>query len=221
MKSSSTLEKDYDFEGFCKIVKGPDADGYLYKYFKKHIKVPSLTEQKRLLELKKQYFWKYIPETELCETEDGNYYIKQKYIKGNLIKNLNIHELHVETLSSLLDLFHLYILYCKEENQQLDIFWSQRYPDKTNIWGKRFKNFLKIYKNFLVSSNIIIDWDWKVFMIDICDEKKVGTPLKLQKIKNFCAKPFISYTFKKIAKLRDKKSQELANTLEKGKISCK
>ena len=214
MKSSNILEKDYNFEGRCKVVKGPDSEGYVYKYFKKDIEFPSLVEQKRILEAKKQYFWKYIPETEFFEQEDGTYYIKQKYIKGVLLKNVDIHELSPKALSSLLDLFHSYILYSKKEKQQLDIFWYQEYSDEMNIWEKRFRNFLKVYKNFLLSSNIIITPDWMVFMIDVCDDKKIGIPSHLQRIKNLFAQPFIFYMLNKISKLIIEKKSEIGKILQ-------
>lgn len=56
----------------------------------------SLRGTKATFELKKQYFWDYIPETEFLEQEDGSYYIRQKYIKGSLLKDVDVQELSLE-----------------------------------------------------------------------------------------------------------------------------
>lgn len=216
MKSSNTLEKDYDFEGFCKIVKGPDADGYLYKYFKKHIKVPSLTEQKRLLELKKQYFWKYIPETELCETEDGNYFIKQKYIQGQLLKDLAMYQLSSITLWELIDLLNSYLSYCKNEKKPLDIIGYQPYPKEMKSREKKFRNAIKLYKNFLASSNIIVANNGKVYMIDVCDDMQPWG-FNLQSIKSFCSMPFIYQTLSDLKFLLSQKQKDEPEIWQKKK----
>ena len=61
-----------------KYVSDPDENWFISKVFKTREQSLPIEEQKRLLDLKKIYFWEYIPETELVEIWDGYYFIKQK-----------------------------------------------------------------------------------------------------------------------------------------------
>lgn len=181
----------FNNEWAIKLVSTPDKDWYIFKFFKKDYHILDIKTQQSILEKKKEYFWKYIPETILCKDLDWSYYIKQKFISWNVLKDVNINDLSTQTLEQLLDLINKYLLYCKNENQMIDITGYIDYWKQISLNKRRLLNFLQIYKNFLSSTNIMIDDNWNVFMVDICDSWETRT---VWKFKNFCAKPFIEYT---------------------------
>ena len=85
----------------------------------------------------------------------------------------------------------------------MDITWYQHYPSNIGTIERKIKNFLTIYKNFLVSTNIMISDDWNVYIVDVCE----STDSRLQwKIKNFLAKPFIKRTISNLEKTLQEKS---------------
>jgi hypothetical protein len=198
----------------------PDKDWFINKVFKTHQETLPIQEQIERLEKKKEYFWEYIPETFLCEIGSGDYIIKQKYIKWKILKEIDIDTLSIDTLSKLLDLIKKYLKYYKEQWWNMDITWYQYYPWNISVIRKKIKNFLTIYKNFLVSTNIIISDDWNPYIVDICE----SVDYRLQwKIKNFCAKPFIKRTISKLEDILKKKvnienesiNKELLETMNK------
>ena len=196
-------------EGMEKRVSKPDEFWYVLKIFKPW-KIPlSFEEQKNNLALKKQYFWDYIPETELIILDGWKYGIKQKFVKGNLLKDLNVSDLSAKTLEDLLDLLQKYLRYCKEQNSYLDIFGYQQYLNCSTSFERKFRNFLGIYKNFLLSTNILITQEGKVFMVDVCDSKKNQSFFK-----KISKKFFIPLTLNKISKLTIKKKSETGKILQ-------
>ena len=74
-------EEYYKNEWVTKSIIWPDENGYVFKFFKKDgiHKLYSFQKQRSIIEKKKQYIWKYLPETQLIEEVDWGYYIKQKY----------------------------------------------------------------------------------------------------------------------------------------------
>ncbi len=187
-----------------KHITGPDESWFISKYFKTKDLILPIEEQKRIIEKKRQYFWEYIPETILCETQNGEYYIKQKYIKWKTLASLDVSELSATTLYKLIDLIKKYLKYHKEQWWIIDLTWYQHYDSKPGTLERKIRNFLKIYKNFLSSTNIMISDDWNVYMVDICET----TENRLQwRIKNFCAKPFIRLTIYSLEKLFQSKIQ--------------
>ena len=201
-----------------KYISEPDESWFVTKVFKTRDLMLPMEEQRRLLELKKKYFWEYIPETELIEIQDWEYMIRQKFIKWKTLAHTDISNLSAETLEKFIDLIKKYLKYNKEQWCEMDITGYQHYPWSPNSIKRRIKNFLKIKQNFLTSTNIMIWDDWNVYMVDICESAVV----RLQsRIKNFCAKPFIKRTIKdlentlksKIETEKCKTSEELINTL--------
>lgn len=196
-------------EGREKQVSPPDDSGYIIKSFKAWQPLFSYDEQKKILNTKKQYFGEYIPDTELIVLDKDNYVIKQKFVDGKLLKDVDIEDLSAEALGNLLDLLQKYICYCKEQNAFLDTIGYHQYKNNIWHWERKFRNFLKIYKNFLLSTNIMITPEWKVFMVDICDTKKQQSSLK-----KFSKEFFIPLTLDKISKLIAKKQLEITKTLQ-------
>ena len=155
-----------------KYVSKPDDEGYVFKTFRKDsIHTPySFEEQNKIIEKKKQYIWKFLPETQLIKNDDGTYCIKQKYIEWKLLKFVDIDQLDEQVLSDLLELFHWYIAYCRDEWARNDIIWYQEDVDNIkNIRKRRFLFYSRIFNSLLSSTNIIISDDNKVYMIDVCD----------------------------------------------------
>lgn len=203
-----------------KYVSKPDDKGYIFKYFRKDsIHTPySFEEQNKNIEKKKQYIWKFLPETQLLKNDDGTYYIKQKYIEWKLLKDVNIHNLDDKVLSDLLELFDWYMAYCKDENARIDIIWFQEDIDSLkNIRKRRFLFYTRIFNRFLSSSNVIISNDNKVYMIDVCDAIPVNNNQKLYKIKMEFRQAFMKLWIKKaelkIRRLIKEKKKELYDVL--------
>lgn len=73
-------ESYYKNEWVTKSIVWPDEQWYILKFFKKDCEHEpySFEEQRSIIEKKKQYIWKFLPETELIKNHDGTYYIKQK-----------------------------------------------------------------------------------------------------------------------------------------------
>ena len=185
-----------------KYISGPDENWFISKVFKNKKKLLPIEEQKRIIEVKKQYFWEYIPKTELIEMENWEYIIRQKFIRWKTLDQIDVSNLWPETLSKLLDLIKKYLKYHKEQWWSMDVTWCQYHAWNPNIIKMRIMNFLKINKNFLVSTNIMIWDDWNVYMVDICE----SAVFRLQsRIKNFCSKPFIRRTIKKLEELLQQK----------------
>lgn len=165
-------ENYYKREWVTKSLIWPDEQGYIFKYFKKDIEhIPySFDKQSSIIEKKKQYIWKFIPETELIKNEDWTYYIKQKFIEWRLLKFIDINELDANILSDLLELFDGYIAFCKNEWIEMDVIgYQQDIHHLENMWKRRFLFYTRIFRSFLESTNIIISNDNKVYMIDVCD----------------------------------------------------
>lgn len=203
-----------------KYVSKPDDKGYIFKYFRKDsIHTPySFEEQNKNIEKKKQYIWKFLPETQLLKNDDGTYYIKQKYIEWKLLKDVNIHNLDDKVLSDLLELFDWYMAYCKDENARIDIIWFQEDIDSLkNIRKRRFLFYTRIFNRFLSSSNVIISNDNKVYMIDVCDAIPVNNNQKLYKIKMEFRQAFMKLWIRKakskIRHLIEERKEELNNIL--------
>ena len=181
-----------------KHISQPDKDWFIVKVFRTKQQSLPILEQKKLLRLKEQYFWEYIPETTLLEIWDGEYLIKQKYINWKTLSQIDVNKLSPETLCKVLDLIKKYIKYHKEQWWELDLTWYQYYKWNPSTIVRRIKNFLKIKDNFLNSTNIMIADDWGVYMVDICE----SADSRLQwKVKNFFAKPFIKLTICRLEKL--------------------
>lgn len=185
-----------------KYVSDPDENWFISKVFKTREQSLPIEEQKRLLDLKKIYFWEYIPETELVEIWDGYYFIKQKFIKWKTLAQTDISSLSADTLYQIIDLIKKYIKYFKEEWWEMDTTWYQIYKWNVSNLERRLRQFLAINKNFLTSTNIMVSEDWNVYMVDICESADSRI---LWKIKNFCAKPFIRKTISDLEKILLKK----------------
>ena len=165
-------ENYYKREWVTKSLIWPDENGYIFKYFKKDIehRLFSFEKQNSIIEKKKQYFWKFIPETELIINGDGTYCIKQKYIEWKLLKFVDINKLDARVLSDLLELFEGYIAYCKDEWIEMDVIGYQQ--DIYSIdkgWKRRYLFYSRIFHSFLSSTNIMISSDNNVYMVDVCD----------------------------------------------------
>lgn len=174
-----------------KHISGPDKYWFVTKRFKTKWQILPIDEQRKIIEKKKLYFWEYIPETHLIETENWEYIIRQKYIKWKTLANTDISSLSVETLRHVIDLIKKYLHYYKKEWWELDLTWYQFYEWNPNFFVRKIKNFLRINQNFLASTNIMIDDDWNVYIVDVCESSNSRLPWK---IKNFFAKPFIKRT---------------------------
>jgi len=203
-----------------KYVSKPDDEGYVFKTFRKDsIHTPySFEEQNKIIEKKKQYIWKFLPETQLIKNDDGTYCIKQKYIEWKLLKFVDIDQLDEQVLSDLLELFHWYIAYCRDEWARNDIIWYQEDVDNIkNIRKRRFLFYSRIFNSLLSSTNIIISDDNKVYMIDVCDTIPVQNNQKLYKIKNAVRQAILELWIKKarskIKHLIEEKRGELNNIL--------
>ena len=204
-----------------KYVSKPDDEGYVLKSFRRdsvHKPYP-FEKQSRIIERKKQYIWKFMPETQLIKNEDGTYRIKQKYIEWKLLKFVDIDQLDEQVLSDLLELFDWYIAYCKDEWAQLDIIWYQEdINDLDNIRKRRFRFYTRTFNNLLSSTNIIISNDNKVYMIDVCDTIPVqNNKQKLYGIKSAVRKAILELWIKKtkfrIQHLINEKRKELCSVL--------
>lgn len=206
---------------YTKYILWPDDQGYVYKYFKKDsiYKAYPFEEQSNIIERKKQYIWKFIPETELIKNEDGSYYVKQKYIKWKLLKHININQLNEQVLSDLLDLLNWYISYCKHEWREIDVLWCQQdIYDIGNVRKRKLIIYNRSLNGFLLSTNIMISNDNKVYMVDICDTIPVQTNNhKLHIIKHTVKQIVVALSLKiaksKISHLIRKKKRELFDTL--------
>jgi len=197
------IEADYTKHLWnTKHISEPDEEWFVSKVFKTKRQILPIDEQKRIIEKKKEYFWEYIPETELIETENWEYIIRQKYIEWKTLAQTNVSILPAETLASLIDLIKKYLKYYREQWWELDLTWYQYYEWNPSNLRRKVLNFLKISQNFLASTNIMICDDWKVYMVDVCE----SSDNRLQwKIKNFCAKPFIKRTISNLEKVLQKK----------------
>ena len=213
----------YSRSWVTKYITEPDENGYIFKYFKndgEHKPYP-YEKQNYIIEMKKHYIWKYIPETELIKNEDGSYYIKQKYIEWKLLKFVDINQLDRRTLFDLLDLFNWYSDFCKNEWIQIDVFGYQwDISDIDNIRKKRYLFYTRMLNSFLASTNIIISNDNKVYMIDVCDTIPVQkNDQKLRKIKHTIRQVIIELWIRiaesKIHNVIDKKKRDLLYALRK------
>lgn len=172
------------------------------KFLRQKKQILPIDEQRKIIEKKKEYFWEYIPETELIETENWEYIIRQRFIKWKTLAQTDTSTLSLETLANLINLIKKYLQYHKEQWWELDLTWYQLYEWNPNFIMRKLKNFLKIKQNFLVSTNIMIWEDWNVYMVDVCESTDSRLPWK---IKNFCAKPFIRKTISDLENLLQKK----------------
>jgi len=197
-----------------KTISEPDEEWFISKVFKTKRQILPIDKQREIIKKKEKYFWKYIPETHLVETENWEYTIRQKYINGKTLAQSNIFDLSAETLESLLDLIKKYLRYHKEQWWELDLTGYQYYEWDIRGLRRKIKNFLKINENFLVSTNIMISEDWKVYMVDVCE----SADSRIQwKIKNFCAKPFIRRTIHQLERTlkQELRSQEISEEILK------
>jgi len=197
------IEADYTVRLWnTKYVSEPDEDWFINKVFKTKRQILPISKQRKIIEKKKAYFWEYIPETELIETENWKYIIRQKFIKWKTLAQTDISVLSAETLHHLIDLIKKYIKYFKEEWWDMDTTWYQIYKWNVSNLERRARQFLAINKNFLTSTNIMISDDWNVYMVDVCETSDFHL---LWKIKNFCAKPFIKRTISDLENLLQKR----------------
>jgi len=195
---------------YTKYITPPDEDWFIYKFFRTKKQQLPIEQQRKIIELKKRYFWEYIPETILCETQNWEYSIKQKYIKWKTLAETDISTLSTNTLWKLIDLIKKYIKYNKEQWFDMDITWYQYYPWNPSNIKKKLMNFFKINQNFLTSTNIMISDDWNVYMVDVCESSDSHLN---SKIKNFFAKPFIKKTVFELEKnLQQRINYENENT---------
>lgn len=188
--------------GNNKYISEPNSEWYIFKYFKTKEQILPIDQQRKLIAGKMEYFWEYIPETSLCETDDWEYYIKQKYIKWKTLAETDISGLSIETLWKLIDLIKKYIQYFREQWGVMDTTGYQFYVGDISKLERRLRQFLAINKNFLTSTNIIISDDWDVYIVDICEGSRKRT---LWKIKNFFAKPFINRTISQLERTLQEK----------------
>lgn len=192
---------------------------FIIKIFKTKRQILPIQEQRKIIEMKKKYFWEYIPETELIEKENWEYVIKQKFIEWKTLSQIDIPSLSTETLWKLLDLIKKYLQYHKEQWWDMDITWYQYYPWNPGSIKRKLMNFFKINQNFLTSTNIMIWNDWNPYMVDICE----SADSRFQwKIKNLLAKPFIRRTISNLEETLKKRinfeneniNKELLDTLK-------
>lgn len=213
----------YKRDWVTKYITGPDENGYIFKYFKndwEHIPY-SFEKQSFIIEKKKKYIWKFIPETELIKKEDGSYYIKQKYIEWRLLKFIDINQLDKKVLYDLLDLLKWYIDFCKNEWMQIDIFgYQEDICHAENTRKRRYLFYTRLLNSFLSSTNIMIWNDDRVYMVDVCDT--IPIPIKkdsqkLQKVKqavrHAIMELWIKKTIFKIQLLINRKREELIDAL--------
>ena len=220
--SMDKIDNDnYMLKSWCtKDITEPDEQWYIFKIFKKdwiHKPYP-FEKQNSIIEKKKQYFWKFIPETELIKNDDGSYYIKQKFIKWKLVKFVDVNQLNGQTLSDLLELLKWYIAYCKDEWVEMDILWCQQDINvSVSIRERRLLFYTRLLNSFLSSTNIMISDDGKVYMIDVCDTMPLKLDRKVNKIKNTVRLAIMELWIKKtILKLRfliNIKNRELLSLL--------
>jgi len=215
----SKLEADYTVKLWnTKHISEPDEYWFISKIFKTKKQTLPIEQQRKIIEMKKEYFWEYMPETQLVETENWEYIIRQKFIEWRALAWVDVSSLSAETLSKLLDLIKKYLQYHKEQWWEMDITWYQYYPSNPNSIKRKIINFLKISQNFLASTNIMIWDDWNPYMVDVCE----SADSRLQwKIKNLFAKPFIKRTISGLEKTLQKRidfeneniSREILNVL--------
>ena len=166
------VEEDTLRSWVTKYISEPDDNGYIFKFFKDDcgFRPYPFEMQNNIIRKKRQYIWKFIPETELIKNEDGSYCIKQKYIKWRLLKFVDINQLNEKILSDLLELFNWYIAFCKDEGIEIDIFGYQQDIDNLeNMRKRKLLFYTRILNGFLSSTNIMISNDNKVYMVDVCD----------------------------------------------------
>ena len=211
----------YTLKSWCtKDITEPDEQWYIFKHFKKdsNFKPYSFEKQNEILEKKKQYIWKFIPETELIKRDDGSYFIKQKFIEWKLLKYIDINQLDERVLSDLLELLNWYIAYCKDSWVVIDVFGYQSdIHNLDNIRKRRFLFYKRMIDSFLSSTNIIISNDNKVYMIDVCDTVSENKHKKLHKIRKAVRQAIIELWIKKtifkIQFLINRKRKELLDAL--------
>ena len=104
------------------------------------------------------------------------------------------------------------------KSKSLDKVSADKFETSTQAKALHSINFLKISKNFLASTNIMIWDDWNPYMVDVCE----SADSRLQwKIKNLLAKPFIKRTISNLEETLQKRiafeniNKELLDTLEK------
>lgn len=185
-----------------KHISEPDENWFISKVFKTRKQMLPIDEQRKIIEKKKEYFGEYIPETELIETDNWEYIIRQKFIEWKTLAQVDVSTLSAETLAKVLDLIKKYLKYHKEQWWEMDITWYQYYSWNPSVMKKRIMNFLKINQNFLVSTNIMISEEWNVYMVDVCESTDSRL---LWKLKNLLAKPFIKRTIFNLEKILQKK----------------
>lgn len=201
MNTSKYLNEWVEKEVFCSADKT-----YVTKFFKEWRQILPYNEQLQVLETKKKYLWKHMPETflEKIDSWDKDYCIKQKYISWEQIRDIDFSDLSELALKNLWSLLESYISYCNKEGKYIDAFGYQKQYKDLSSWQRRTKLLLKIYKNFLISSNIIITDDDQVYYIDIAESFPFPD---YYKFKNFLMKPFIYFTLKKVKKSSSKETQ--------------
>ena len=221
MVEINTTEYKINF-WWTKYIVWPDEQGYIYKYFKNDWKFKTypIEEQNNIIEKKKKYIWRFMPETELIKTEGDSYCIKQKYIEWKLLKSTDINQLDEQTLSELLELIDWYISYCKNEWKEIDTIWCQHdIYGFENVRKRRFFVYSRFLKGFLSSTNIIISNKNKVYMVDVCDIIPPDDISKIDKIKQTVkqaiCKLWAKISKQKVSRLLKEKRKDLYKTLSK------
>lgn len=130
-----------------------------------------------------------------------------------------------ESLVQLLDLLQSYIRYSQHTEAFLDVLGYQD-NSHLNAWQKILHKAVLAYKNFLVSSNIIVDEQGNVFLVDVCEtlhdtkehiyhkHTKLSS-LKLAKL--HIRKFFIKQTLNKIRQTIAKREEKLFELLHQKK----
>ena len=148
----------------------------------------------------------------MIESEDGTYYIKQKFIDGDLLRDVDVYNLSPVTQKQLIDLLQSYISYGIEENVFLDVFGFQNYQPRNKLTHQLYW-LLNVRKSYLWSSNIIVDKQGDVFMVDVCETGRSRLHL-YSRIKRKINQLFMENNIKKL-------EQRIVQKEVSGKMPCK
>jgi hypothetical protein len=88
------------------------------------------------------------------------------------LQNVDVYGLSLATQKQIIDLIQSYMSYGNKENSYLDTFGFKNNRPKNKFMSQLYW-LLNIRKSYLWSSNIIVDKQGNVFMVDICETRKV------------------------------------------------